>query len=310
MQTDRIKNLIRYFTECIEIESLEDFSFPSFLLDQNFINVPTNTEWSHADISELTINPPPKFRRSLALGGGTASIYYGWPVFCKPQKTKDGRPYAWIEPAFLLKVGFEQNGTQYDLALEKEWPRLNNRILGKVTDTLEERIQVIDSLGLSDAEEIPGNGLIDYWNALKELYPELEEIEPTSSDQVNNSDFSDIASIGFYNRSILMVANAPRYSRQLLRELRIMQETNHLQEIPNTSLGCLISVENHTNDEEFKLSQITRLNRSQRKSVTSAFKNRLSVITGPPGTGKSQVVLNVLSNAFEKQQDNSIYQQE
>lgn len=96
-----------------------------------------------------------------------------------------------------------------------------------------------------------------------------------------------------------MVANAPRYSRQLLRELRIMQETNHLQEIPNTSLGCLISVENHTNDEEFKLSQITRLNRSQRKSVTSAFKNRLSVITGPPGTGKSQVVLNVLSNAFE-----------
>lgn len=43
--------------------------------------------------------------------------------------------------------------------------------------------------------------------------------------------------------------------------------------------------------------QITSLNQSQRKAVELAFKEPVSIITGPPGTGKSQVVVNILANA-------------
>lgn len=42
---------------------------------------------------------------------------------------------------------------------------------------------------------------------------------------------------------------------------------------------------------------ITPLNKSQRLAVELSFQQPLTVITGPPGTGKTQVVLNILANA-------------
>ena len=48
--------------------------------------------------------------------------------------------------------------------------------------------------------------------------------------------------------------------------------------------------------------QITKLNTSQKEAVSSAFSQPLSVITGPPGTGKSQVVINILANALMNNQ--------
>ncbi|MBK6827477.1 MAG: AAA family ATPase [Chitinophagaceae bacterium] len=38
-------------------------------------------------------------------------------------------------------------------------------------------------------------------------------------------------------------------------------------------------------------------NLSQRNSVNTAFANNLSVIEGPPGTGKTQTILNIIANA-------------
>ncbi|MCF8267664.1 MAG: AAA family ATPase, partial [Ignavibacteriales bacterium] len=46
------------------------------------------------------------------------------------------------------------------------------------------------------------------------------------------------------------------------------------------------------------LVQITRLNSSQKKAIEKTFQQPLTVITGPPGTGKSQVILNIIANAI------------
>ncbi len=43
-------------------------------------------------------------------------------------------------------------------------------------------------------------------------------------------------------------------------------------------------------------------NLSQRNAVNTAFTNNLSVIEGPPGTGKTQTVLNIIANAILNQQ--------
>lgn len=43
-------------------------------------------------------------------------------------------------------------------------------------------------------------------------------------------------------------------------------------------------------------------NLSQRKAVSTAFANNLSVIEGPPGTGKTQTILNIIANAVLNEQ--------
>jgi superfamily I DNA and/or RNA helicase len=45
------------------------------------------------------------------------------------------------------------------------------------------------------------------------------------------------------------------------------------------------------------LIQISNLDDSQQNAVLTSLNNRLSVITGPPGSGKTQVILNILANA-------------
>lgn len=48
------------------------------------------------------------------------------------------------------------------------------------------------------------------------------------------------------------------------------------------------------------LIEVTPLDETQRKAVQHAMNDRLSVVTGPPGTGKTQVILNILTNALIK----------
>ncbi len=57
-------------------------------------------------------------------------------------------------------------------------------------------------------------------------------------------------------------------------------------------------IDNQFNNlQEEDLIQISDIDYSQKKAVLNAFNNRLSVITGPPGSGKTQVILNILANA-------------
>lgn len=51
---------------------------------------------------------------------------------------------------------------------------------------------------------------------------------------------------------------------------------------------------------DLPLLQITELNNSQKEAVALSFKQPLTIIAGPPGTGKSQVVANILANAVFK----------
>ncbi len=53
----------------------------------------------------------------------------------------------------------------------------------------------------------------------------------------------------------------------------------------------------YTYDEDILL-QVTPIDESQRKAIASAFNSKVSVITGPPGTGKTQMILNLVVNAF------------
>jgi len=92
------------------------------------------------------------------------------------------------------------------------------------------------------------------------------------------------------------------FSSQLLSELRKLSEVED-SEIKNQLFKNFLSNKKVSDSiNELKLEpfiQITPLNQSQEKAVKMSFKQPLTVVTGPPGTGKSQMVLNILANAIQ-----------
>lgn len=77
-------------------------------------------------------------------------------------------------------------------------------------------------------------------------------------------------------------------SENLVKENSLLEKFLLKKEIPNTIQGIPAS----------EFIQISPLNSKQKEAVRFAFNQPLSVVTGPPGTGKTQVVLNILANAI------------
>ncbi|MGB1017768.1 MAG: AAA domain-containing protein [Chitinophagales bacterium] len=92
------------------------------------------------------------------------------------------------------------------------------------------------------------------------------------------------------------------FTAQLLAELR-QWIIGRAPLSANKVFKAFLNNENTLERKEIKpqeLIRITALNNAQKHSINLAFNQKLTVITGPPGTGKSQVVTNLLANAVYK----------
>ena len=54
------------------------------------------------------------------------------------------------------------------------------------------------------------------------------------------------------------------------------------------------------NISEDDIISVVNMDDSQRRAITTALNSRISVVTGPPGTGKTQMIVNLLANAMLK----------
>lgn len=159
-----------------------------------------------------------------------------------------------------------------------------------------------------DEIEINQSEFVLFTNKLEELhYP--EDLIQELSYEISNVDLltekikvlkeyiDPNISISEYIEIGLCEANS--YTAQLSSEIKIISE--NLSRYEKGLLKNYINMsidDNNLNQILGNIIQISTLNDSQRKAVESAFNNKLTVITGPPGTGKTQVVLNIIANAI------------
>ena len=106
---------------------------------------------------------------------------------------------------------------------------------------------------------------------------------------------------GIYNRAVLMVAKKTRFTVTLLKELAAIERESD-RVLDRTALRMVFAQEDHTKQplddliHEEAVIDTTLLNAEQRLAVASLLKRPLTVVTGPPGTGKSQVVSAAATN--------------
>lgn len=117
--------------------------------------------------------------------------------------------------------------------------------------------------------------------------------EPLLIQNVPDTTLRDV-SPGIYNRAVLMLGRHPRYVKTMLSELSYIANRPE-EELEGTALGAFFSgtgqyiVQKLLPNHAGTLLDSLPLNLEQRNAVASLQNARLSVITGPPGTGKSQV---------------------
>lgn len=105
------------------------------------------------------------------------------------------------------------------------------------------------------------------------------------------------------NCAALFVGTNLQYSRTLIRELRyIAQEPDEV--LDTTALAYVFReplLKNESQSHHYAFPFIGT-NDEQQLAVTHALNNNLTLVTGPPGTGKSQVAVNIIANHVLRKQ--------
>jgi len=138
-----------------------------------------------------------------------------------------------------------------------------------------------------------------------------EHIEPLGLSAV--ADWKK-AEPGLYNAAVLTLGPRLRYTRSLLRDLRDITEKFSDEELDQTALAALFPHGEPASEQAAptpppdntpapspvfaadQLAQTRLLHPHQRGAVVNSLAEPVSVVTGPPGTGKSEVVAAMLLN--------------
>lgn len=207
---------------------------------------------------------------------------------------------------------------------------------GSVGSPVEELVDLEEAVGLSgldvnvDLGEVCRRLKAEYpeWNWVEEPDPAILVTPETRGEDPSVAGLHEADQVGIYNRSIILIGEAQKFTVGLeyeLAELRKPQPDENGTADPGTATGAWLSVARgeisspdapsskpevvDKSGEEISaeatagkgangmLLEPLPLNIEQRKAVQKAMTCNLTVITGPPGTGKSQVVSSILLNA-------------
>jgi len=229
-------------------------------------------------------------------------MYLGYPCTLKSvQSRRSNWTGYFLEPLFLFPISVDSTpGSRLNIDLT--FPVINQSVIKRFTNAerealMDELVQLEDELGLTGDIEPPELDELAY--RLGAVRPEWPWIEPCDPDNiVTEPPLSKLGREGIYNRAVLIVGERSPFTQGLESELKAlagMQESQYR----DTALGQWISGEIPILEKESAdaLIEVLPLNSEQRQAVTQALNQHLTIITGPPGTGKSQVVTNLLLNA-------------
>lgn len=305
----RFKQLMSYYLDCIREDKSDGAR--TFLSDINkkYLVMPIEKEWSLLEKKKINIyleDESTFFLKQLRQRGGSGALFYGYPLYVEwIKRSKRGWSGGFAIPIFLQAVDYEISGHNLTLSHLQEWPKVNNEFLKKMFRSVEERRAFLHDIGLLEIDgDLPENGLADIVLKLKEAALDIDIKESIDPNQIITEPSVDqITSSGIYNRPLLFIGEKSKFTAGLEYEIEKLSDSNEAEKISKTALKYFFT--DQAVDEKIQedkpiepIVEVVALNDEQRDAVKSAFIEPVTVVTGPPGTGKSQVVITVLANAY------------
>ncbi|MFH1636855.1 MAG: AAA domain-containing protein [Candidatus Woesearchaeota archaeon] len=280
---EELRSLLGYYISCLEREDIMSLTF-NYRADGNkfhsglFKKEQFFTEKKEQVIIKKTPYVEGIFRNHKLLQSNMP-IFYGYPLFMDANGN--------VSPIFFIEIFAEEKEDSIILTKESVSPDFNHYILTRHDYSVEEINKTRLEIGEEDGFAIKLQKVTELLNLdRKRITPLLEDgplaLRPSQQ---------------LINEAILYFGGRMGFTKGLIDELRRLKNLPPYK-LESTSLGILFDrYKYEPQDNKKELLEIFSLNESQETAVNNAFSSNISVITGPPGTGKSQVVLNVIANA-------------
>lgn len=282
----KLKRLCKYYLNCLALENANSVCVPKLIDENNPRYIEISTPYINGTNREEIVG----FITSNTRQRKTALV--GYPIMVSNDK---------IVPLLLF-----QATADYGIVDMSNTPFVNKAIIDLNISDADEQMQELlfleEQLGLND-----DNVVVDVKSAassLKTLRPNWIWKEDPNPDMIQiNDSVSYIDGEGIYNRCILLQADLGNYTMGLEMELNSLSKMSK-DGYKDTALyqwfygevgqADISSIQNE------ELLEVLSLNTEQDEAIRHALHAPLTIVTGPPGTGKSQVVANLIVNLAHK----------
>lgn len=300
-----LAKLCRYYLDCFSHDDVGGVSeFASSKYDSpGYVELAALPMLDEAAIDPFDSEGGRKLLAKVRRDRNRQMVFLGYPVRLNLVRSRRSNWEGFKVEPLLLFPYHETEGKYGKPMLGRDLPQINFQALRSLsnageTSLMEEAIQLAEELGLGNvADEQP---------ELDELFVRLRDIRVDWDWQEDINPYSlgggtplaGLGQQGIYNRAILVAAERSPYTKGLESELGKLQSVEE-RIYRGTAIGSWLSsqtIESPPADQRALL-EVLPLNSEQRQAVRQALLNPLTVITGPPGTGKSQVVTSILVNA-------------
>lgn len=299
-----IAKLCRYYLDCLTHDDLGGVSeFASSKYDDpNYIELSAFPMFDEQAPDPLDSEAGKRLLNRMRRDRNRKTLFLGYPVRLNWIRSKKGWEGFLVEPVLLFP--FDEPGSKYERPqLSNDLPQFNFKALKALSNTgdsslMEEAILLATELGMdSTGDDQPDiDELLARLYEIRSDWDWQEQLDPYKL--TCDPSISQLDQQGIYNRAILVTVERSPYTRGLETELGVLQTVED-ELVIGTALGSWLTGENIESPptDQLPLIEVLPLNSEQRQAVQQSLINPLTVITGPPGTGKSQVVTSILINA-------------
>lgn len=311
------RRLLKYYKDCVRNEegadalAYIDQAFPRFLyLRRSGLWYPhAGTSWRLSIPIDAALTP---FLKELNNAGEGGILVLGYPVQAIYIQREGEPETGLIQPIFQYVLQWDYSQGHLVATTENARPELNLKWLEFTFKKRESqrnflsacgflnRPRAIDeTFGWEKGETDPG--LDNLATALSAFLGDRIK-EPLHLHAIKDSTIRLPFETGIYNRAVLMLGRRTQYTKSLLNELTMIERASD-EELNSTALRYVFAKHEQ---EDVKRDDLVHeavvidtnvLNAEQRQAVSSLLTHALSVVTGPPGTGKSEVVSSTVGNS-------------
>ncbi len=301
---DRDHRLLQYWFDCLEAEAIASLVLPA--AGEGHVLLERGME------PAVTASGPVQIERGSErldawctqrqMAGSAEIAYAGWPLVgaLRPIETDDGRVQRVIAPLFFVPISVSGHERDHHWTIERSLsPEVNGYALMLLGVSREERDELIHAL-----ESLNGGEAGPAWAASRLQFLADNKVIPgdVHFDPAVLAPPRSISQSGSTtsNTAAFFVARGVGFTRNLLQEL------DELANVPGSQLreGPLGAMLGHTQVAPPPGPQphasVLPTTLAQDRAITSGLTNVLTLVTGPPGTGKSQVLVNAIAAALQR----------